>query len=347
MWFAFAVYELGIIGLVGGLFPHPLVDPLHLLLNIAFFYLHAEFTLPFLLKNKNRIIYFLVPALIFQLCAYILVHFTLDKILIALEVIKLNKVYVLNLNVVSRTLYRAVYFFGFSTGYYFIKTYIAERKKTEQLEKERLENIIQQQKMAKELVLAENAFLKAQINPHFLFNTLDFIHYKVSSHSAVAGEAIIKLAEMMRFAIDADDTGNHIAMANEIEQLENLIYLYQIRKSAPLHIYFSYTNEVRHLRLIPLVLLTLAENIFKYADIYNDNDPAYLNLKVVDDIFYLDTGNRIALHKASPSNQSGLSNIKKRLLYAYGDAAIFNHHITHTHFSLSIKVPVSLLVMKN
>ena len=308
--------------------------------------MHAEFTLPTLLQKTSRGIYVLIPALIIQLCVYVLLHFALDKLLIALEVIKLNKVYVLNLNVISRTLYRGVYFFGFSTGYYFLKTFIAERKKTAQLEKERLENIIQQQRMEQELVLAENAFLKAQINPHFLFNTLSFIHYKVSAHSEVAGEAIIKLSEMMRFAIDADDTGNHNALANEIEQVENLIYLYQIRKSAPLQIHFTYTNEVRQLRLIPLVLLTLAENIFKHADIYNEQEPAYLHLKVADGIFKLDTANRLALQKASSSNQSGLANIKRRLFYAYGDAASFTYHTSHTHFTLSIKVPVSLLQLK-
>ena len=344
IWSLYIVYEVMSIGIVFNDFGSPIKYLSHYAIVVFAFYFNANIALPYAIGGKRKSVIIVIVVILFELTLYIIAQYLVSELLIKLSIAKSEVLF--DISFLIRNFYRGLLFLGFSTGYYYLKNFLIERKKTAQLEKERLENIIQQQKMEQELVLAENAFLKAQINPHFLFNTLSFIHYKVSAHSEVAGEAIIKLSEMMRFAIDADDTGNPNALANEIEQVENLIYLYQIRKSVPLQIHFTYTNEVRQLRLIPLVLLTLAENIFKHADIYNEKEPAYLHLKVADGIFQLDTANHLALQKASPSNQSGLANIKRRLFYAYGDAASFTYHTSHTHFTLSIKVPVSLLQLK-
>jgi two-component system, LytTR family, sensor kinase len=344
IWSLYIVYEVMSIGIIFNDFGSPIKYLSHYAIVILAFYFNANIALPYAIGGNKKSVIVVMITILFELTLYIIAQYLVSVLLIKLNISKTEVLF--DVSFIIRNFYRGLLFLGFSTGYYYLKNFLIERKKTAQLEKQRLENVIEQQRMEQELVLAENAFLKAQINPHFLFNTLSFIHYKVSAHSEVAGEAIIKLSEMMRFAIDADDTGNHIALANEIEQVENLIYLYQIRKSAPLQIYFTYTNEIRQLRLIPLVLLTLAENIFKHADIYNEKDPAYLNLKVVDGVFHLDTGNRLALQQASPSSKSGLTNIQKRLFYAYGDAVNFNYHTSHTHFNLSITVPISLLQLK-
>lgn len=343
VWMIFIIYDLGLVSLMNRMVPSPIIDPLHFAINICFFYLHAHVVLPFILKNSNRRLYLAAPIIVAQLIVYVLIHYWTDKILIALEVINLNREYTLNFNVISRNLYRGVYFFGFSTGYYFLRNYLIQRKKTEKLEKERLESIIEQQKITQELMLAENAFLKAQINPHFLFNTLDFIYHKVNRHSEIAGDAIVKLAEMMRFAIDTDEKDGSAMLAKELEQVENLIYLYQIRKSQPLNVYFAYSPAVKQLRLIPLILLTLVENIFKHGDLSNADDIAVLNLDILNEQLVIETTNLIAIKQATHSNNSGLANIEKRLNYTYGDAVTFNYNIGHRHFSLKITIPLTLV----
>ncbi|WP_165501733.1 sensor histidine kinase [Pedobacter frigiditerrae] len=232
---------------------------------------------------------------------------------------------------------------GFSTGYYYLKTYLKERKRAENLEKERLEKIIQQQKIEQELVIAQNAFLKAQINPHFLFNTLDFIYHNVNKYSETAGDAVIKLAQMMRFAIDSNEMEQTIYLAYEIEQVENLLYLYQIRKNNDLNIHFAYTDEVKQFRLIPLVVLTLVENIFKHGDISNAEDIAFVNLEVKNDLLIIQAVNLINVNKIKGSNNSGLNNIQKRLNYAYGDKIIFQYQVISNHFKVDIKIPISFL----
>ena len=206
-----------------------------------------------------------------------------------------------------------------------------------------MQTIIDRQKVAQELVIAQNAFLKAQINPHFLFNSLDFIYHNVNKHSEVAGEAIVKLAQMMRFAIDSNEMGDTIYLGEEIEQVENLLYLYQIRKTSDLNVHFSYTDEVRQLRLIPLVILTLVENIFKHGDISKDDDIAVINLAIVNEQLIIQTMNLINISTVQNSNHSGLNNIKKRLNYAYGDSVVCQNQTIGNHFKVNIVISIPLL----
>ena len=342
VWVLYMLYETLLTGVLFDNFGNPIIYLSHYAIVIIFFYIHANKSLPFALNNKMTAVLLVPIIIIMELFFYCLAQFVVTFLLAKIELTtsvgkSFDKPFIL------RNIYRGTLFFGFSTGYYFLRNYLTQRKKTEELEKERLQSIIEQQKITQELMLAENAFLKAQINPHFLFNTLDFIYHKVNRHSEVAGEAIVKLAEMMRFAIDTDEKDGSAMLAKEIEQVENLIYLYQIRKSQPLNVYFAYSPAVKQLRLIPLILLTLMENIFKHGDLSNADDIAVLNLDILNEQLLIETTNLIAIKQATHSNNSGLANIEKRLNYAYGDAVTFNYHIGHRHFSLKITIPLKLV----
>lgn len=346
-WICYFVYEIMLLYLMGGLFSHPLVDPLHFLLNVCFFYVNALVTLPYFLKTTNRTRYFLAPVLIVQMSIYVLAHFSLDKTLIALEVINLKKVYVLNWAVITRTLYRGVYYFGFSTGYYFLSTYLRERKRAQELEQDKLKAIIQHQQMQQELTNAQNAFLKAQINPHFLFNTLDFVYHNVNKHSPMAGEAVARLAEMMRFAIAAGEREQNIRLGDEIEQVENLIFLYQIRKNNGLAISFIYPEEALELKIIPLVLLTLVENVFKHGYLTSDEkDRAEIILAIDGEVLRIETNNSIGRLQTLMSNKTGLKNVDERLGFAYGKNYAFSHEAKGNKFSVRLSIAISLLQYK-
>ena len=228
IWLLYMIYEVLSLGILFHNFRSPLIYLSHYLVVVFLFYFHANIALPNATRNKKVAPYLIVVVVLMELVVYVFAQYTVRLFLDAIK-ISATPIKALDTPFVLRNVYRGVLFMGFSTGFYFLRNYVAERKKTAALEKDRLEKIIQQQKTAQELVLAENAFLKAQIKPHFLFNTLDFIYHKVNAHSAVAGEAIVKLAEMMRFAIHTEETGHHLQLANEIEQVENLIYLYQMK----------------------------------------------------------------------------------------------------------------------
>ena len=334
------LYETVIVGLLFNDFGNPIKYLGHYAVAILLFYLHADKALPFATANKKHFFWRLPLVLVIEISMYVVAQFLVSKLMIWIGVAKTDVVF--NFELIARNLYRAILLIGYGTGYYFLQTYLAERRKTEELEKDRLKAIIEQQKITQELVHAQNAFLKAQINPHFLFNTLDFIYHNVSEKSPIAGEAIIRLSHMMRFAIDADRLDKNY-LADEIEQVENLLYLYQIRKTEKLNLDFSYTEVVTQLQLIPLVLLTLVENIFKHADLSDADDRAVIKLYIKADVFYLETSNLINPRKSNLSNNSGLNNIENRLIYAYGTEINFSYAAIDHHFTAKLSIPVSLL----
>ncbi|WP_162796358.1 sensor histidine kinase [Pedobacter namyangjuensis] len=251
------------------------------------------------------------------------------------------------MSVIIRNLYRGIYFFGFSTGYYFLSTYLRERKRAQELEQDKLKAIIQHQQMQQELTNAQNAFLKAQINPHFLFNTLDFVYHNVNKHSPMAGEAVARLAEMMRFAIAAGEREQNIRLGDEIEQVENLIFLYQIRKNNGLAISFIYPEEALELKIIPLVLLTLVENVFKHGYLTSDEkDRAEIILAIDGEVLRIETNNSIGRLQTLMSNKTGLKNVDERLGFAYGKNYAFSHEAKGNKFSVRLSIAISLLQYK-
>jgi two-component system LytT family sensor kinase len=238
--------------------------------------------------------------------------------------------------------YRGTYYLIMSSTYYFVKNYIAETKKSRELEKQRFDEIINRQQIEQELAKAQNAFLKAQINPHFLFNTLDFIYHNVMELSPRAADAIISLSEMMRYAIDADKMGEFIKIGDEIEQVQNLQYLNRLRKNQEMPLKIIYSDEVAGISFIPLVLLTLAENIFKHGNL-NEGHEATMRVFIENGFLFIETDNLSSRH-IEDTKRTGLLNIGQRLKYAYGDSVIFNYYQSpDEHFKVQIQVPVRQL----
>ncbi|WP_379090849.1 sensor histidine kinase [Pedobacter sp. UC225_65] len=343
-WIGFVFYETILMGLLFNQFVNFFIYFAHYTVIVVFFYIHANYTLPYTLKNKTRTIFLLPAIIVVHITLYTLSHRLVDIVLFALDIIKPDSYNKFGSDYILRNIYRGLYFLGFSTGYYYLRNYFKERKKTEELERQRLEGVILQQQTEQALAKAHNAFLKAQINPHFLFNTLDFVYHNVNEQSPVAGETIISLAQMMRYAIDSDKMGEFIELGDEIAQVENLIYLYQIRKNNKLEISLDYTPEVKEVKFIPLILLTLVENIFKHGNLTTEGHEAQITLAIVEDIFYMETENLISRNISKISNNAGIANIENRLRYAYGENLSFTYGQTEdNHFKVSISMPMTAL----
>jgi len=326
---------------VFGIFGHPITYLVHYSIIISLFYVHAEISLPWVLREKNSSIYKLSTIIIIEITSYIILSFLADKFLMLINVIPFSKTFTLSYQYSLKTLYRGMFFFGFSTGYYYLKTFIKERRKTNELEKQRLQDIIYRQDAEQQLVKSQNAFLKAQINPHFLFNSLDFIYHNIETSSPTAAEAVIVLSEMMRYAIDSDKMGDFVLLQDEIEQVENLIYLNQMRKNNELLFKLNIEESVRTMSLIPLVLLTLVENIFKHGNWTEPGGDATLSIYTNDKYFIIETNNLVNT-TAKKSTYTGLKNIEKRLLFTYGEKAGLNYFIDDkNYFKLHLQIPLT------
>lgn len=339
IWGVFLSYELTISKLALGT-KISIIVLVHYFITIMIFYLFGN-KLFHVFRFNSRLMVFNFPLLTLAFVGvYISLHYLIDFLyytLIELYQFQFNSAYFL------KQVYRGIYFMGFAIGYYFLKTYLSEKKRSEILEKQRLNDIIQQQRMEQELVNAENAFLKAQINPHFLFNTLDFIYHEVHGSSPIAGEAIIDLSNMMRYAMDAGRNGGVEVLGKEIEQVESLIHLYQLRKRGKYCIEFQATAEVKDLYLIPLVLLTLVENVFKHGELLDEGNPASVLLWTENECLHISTHNGVAASSFMKKSGHGLANTANRLHFAYGNAASLKSEQVNGNFQTEVSVPVDLL----
>ena len=187
--------------------------------------------------------------------------------------------------------------------------------------------ILQEQKMQLEVEKSQANFnfLKAQINPHFLHNTLNFLYAKSLPYSAELSEGILTLSDIMRYALNEENTKNGKApLRDEIEHVRNVIKINQLRFSNNLKVQFSVDGVVNGAAIIPFVLITLVENAFKHGDLKSVEDPIVIKLSVDEEGIRFYCRNRKKTGLKELSTGIGLENIKKRLDLAYDKNYSFN-----------------------
>jgi sensor histidine kinase YesM len=187
--------------------------------------------------------------------------------------------------------------------------------------------ILQEQKMQLEVEKSQANFnfLKAQINPHFLHNTLNFLYAKSLPYSAELSEGILTLSDIMRYALNEENTKNGKApLRDEIEHVRNVIKINQLRFSNNLKVKFDVEGVVNGAAIIPFVLITLVENAFKHGDLKSADDPIIIKLSVNKEGIHFYCRNRKKTGLKELSTGIGLDNIKKRLDLAYDKNYSFN-----------------------
>lgn len=181
--------------------------------------------------------------------------------------------------------------------------------------------VLEKQKMELEV---ENSqanfnFLKAQINPHFLHNTLNFFYAKALPLSAELSEGILCLSDIMRYALNEGGKDEKALLKDEIEHLENVIRINQFRFSNTLNVQFEVSGVTAGAMIVPFVLITLVENAFKHGDLKNREHPIVIRLVVEGKKLYFYCSNRKNPGFKDHSTGIGLQNILKRLDIMYGD----------------------------
>jgi two-component system, LytTR family, sensor kinase len=194
-------------------------------------------------------------------------------------------------------------------------------------ESQKQRRILEAQKLQLEIQVSQANFnfLKAQINPHFLHNTLNFLYAKSIPYSAELSEGILTLSDIMRYALDQGNQRNGKApLKDEIEHVHNVIKISQLRFSNQLNVRFDVSGSVEGATIIPFVLITIVENAFKHGDLKNPDHPIDIRLRVDKKKLYFYCWNK---KKASGTKQLstgiGLENIRTRLEMAYGDKHTF------------------------
>lgn len=172
-------------------------------------------------------------------------------------------------------------------------------------------------KAESEKATAELSFLKAQINPHFLFNTLNNIYTLSVINSEHTSESIMKLSNIMRYVTD-DVTNDFVKLSDEIECVRDYIELQRMRLGADAEISFAVVGTPLGKVIAPLLLMTFIENAFKYGVTKKEKTIITIHLEIGAEAINFSCKNKIHPNKQTlESTGIGISNTKKRLSLLY------------------------------
>jgi LytS/YehU family sensor histidine kinase len=179
-------------------------------------------------------------------------------------------------------------------------------------------NAEREKQLKEEKLGTEIKLLKAQINPHFIFNALNNIYSLTYTKSEMAPESILKLSEMLRYVF-YDCSNDLVKLGAEIEYISNFIAFQQMKSEHDQNIQFNFEGINKDFYIAPMLFISFIENSFKYSKIEEYID-AYvkINLKMDDNFMKLEIINSIPHQGRSlGGNGLGINNVRQRLDLLY------------------------------
>lgn len=171
---------------------------------------------------------------------------------------------------------------------------------------------------------SELRLLKSQINPHFLFNTLNNLYALTLKKSDLAPEIVLKLSEIMRYML-YECNEQQVLLSKEIQYLNNYLDLERLRQPEGASIQFEVEGQVSHQLIAPLLLVPFVENSFKHGLNHQINGGGYVHLKLevaFDQLVFVIENAKSGNLPAVSFNRSGgigLVNVRQRLQLLYPD----------------------------
>lgn len=176
--------------------------------------------------------------------------------------------------------------------------------------------IISKQAIAAEKNKAELALYKAQINPHFLFNTLNTLYALVLSGSDKTESAFVKFSNILRYMYTQTESET-IPIANEIEYIRQYVELQSLRLNKHTHVELETDTDNSQTPVPPMILITFVENAFKYGTSSETDCTIRIGIHLKDGTLHFTTENSIMRKREENSPAIGIENCRKRLELLY------------------------------
>lgn len=220
-----------------------------------------------------------------------------------------------------------LFYLTFATTLHLSKQWFLQREQMRKIEVEKLNT--------------ELEYLRAQINPHFLFNSINTIYFQIDKQNQAARETLGKFSDMLRYQL-YECTGNEIAIEKEVQYLQNYVALQKLRVNENYTVNFTIGPDLKNFRIPPLLLIPFVENAFKHVSHFTDKkNEITISLAKVDDQVDLKVTNSTENTPTGEVGGIGLKNVTRRLDLIYGERyslAIKNHSQT---YSVSLEIPVA------
>lgn len=274
-----------------------------LFLNVINFYA-VYFTFPRLAALKKKILIF--PALILMIAGVLLIRLPLDwffwKYIGHLPDNQMNFQWIWVWNELRLVIITGIY----AILIHYLISAIEARKIRDELINKRQSG--------------ELALLKSQVNPHFLFNTLNNIYSLVYQKSEEAPEAVMKFSSIMRYVLYETNV-DKVDIGKEIEYLKSYIELQKLRYKQSGLVSMSIEGNSNGITIAPMLLIPFVENAFKHGR-FSHQPAINIRLYTANDQIRFEVSNYIKKGRQTAENESGgigLSNLRRRLELLYPD----------------------------
>ncbi len=276
--------------------------------------------------SKKRIFSFLI-AVILMLFVFAGIRYFVEEIIVY-KIIGTH-------NYADRT--RVLWYYVFDNSYYIIKSllfstsmyllfmYLKNMKRIHDLE-------IEHKK-------AELAILKTQLEPHFLFNTLNAFYTELIETQPATAKSIHKLSELLRYVTYEADK-ELMPLEKELKFIEDYIYFYKKRFENNLYVNFTIEGKIKNQKIPSLILIHFVENIFKHGIFNNKEHPACIHIKITDKNISIHTKNRISKGQTYSNKGIGRDNLKKRLSLIFKNNYDFKYEKKTSYFEAYLKLPL-------
>ncbi len=205
--------------------------------------------------------------------------------------------------------------------------------------------------MEQELHKAENekkntelSFLRAQINPHFLFNVLNTIYFQINKENIEARNSIEKFSEMLRYQLYECNT-DMIEISKELAYIENYVAIQQLRMEAGTDLQLKLQGDIGSFKIAPLLIIPLIENAFKFISHHKDPSQNKLHISIYMEkdselvVYVSNTYNPLESTIQQPNSKGlGLKNMERRLALLYPDKHILTSTRDENTYESTLKI---------
>jgi len=195
-----------------------------------------------------------------------------------------------------------------------------------------------------EKISTELAFLRAQINPHFLFNVLNTIYFQIQKENSEARNSVEKLSEMLRYQL-YECTTDMIDIAKELAYIENYVAVQQLRMEAGTDLQLKLPRDIGSFKIAPLLILPLVENAFKHISNYKNpsQNKLYITIYIEQDsMFVVDVVNTYNSSNGTELLQNssglGLKNLERRLALLYPGKHSISRKRSENTYETTLKI---------
>lgn len=272
------------------------------IINIGIFYINYSLILPRFLANhhyKILAVSLLSLVLVSGLIKYGLAYTFKEIVLDGGREKEMHRTF---LGYYVGAIFTSTFFVFLSTAYRFTVYWFVNEKLRKNLENEKL--------------TAELAFLKSQINPHFLLNSLNNIYSLAYQKAEKTPEAILKLSEIMRYMLYESNDAK-VELAKEVRYLENYIELQKIRYKDSAFVNLTIACDEHLQTIVPLILIPFVENAFKHGVINDPANPVEIKICTEDGKLLFTVANKKSLQNKDETGGIGFHNVKRRLDLLY------------------------------